>query len=255
MTCQSARDSILDLARGLAIPPPALRVLEEHLNHCDACAAELQRQRDLSAGLDALAAEAPQWTAPAALEDRLLGQFAAMHRHASPSQPRGHARRAVWYGAAAAAAVVCAAWLGTRPSIGQPPAAPAVHTDSRDAAPTVAGPDSAATSRAANETARDPTPARAGQHAGRRPRPATTARGQARPVEFTVLPDALGLPAFESGTIVRVEVPIATLPEYGLKIPPDAARSNVEADLLVGQDGQARAIRLVSEPDHSRSRQ
>jgi hypothetical protein len=50
-------------------------------------------------------------------------------------------------------------------------------------------------------------------------------------------------------------VPIATLPEYGLKIPPDAARSNVEADLLVGQDGQARAIRLVSEPDHSRSRQ
>ena len=70
-----------------------------------------------------------------------------------------------------------------------------------------------------------------------------------------MLPDAVGLPAFESGNIVRIEVPVAELPAYGLKIPAAAARSNVEADVLVGQDGQARAIRLVSEIEYSRSRQ
>lgn len=62
---------------------------------------------------------------------------------------------------------------------------------------------------------------------------------------FVPLPIAAGLPDFESGEIVRVEIPVASLPSYGIEIVPDAKRTPVQADLLVGQDGQARAIRLV----------
>ena len=63
---------------------------------------------------------------------------------------------------------------------------------------------------------------------------------------FIVLPAAVGLPAFESGQIVRIDVPVASLPAYGVPLIPDAATREIEADVLIGQDGQPRAIRLVS---------
>jgi hypothetical protein len=73
------------------------------------------------------------------------------------------------------------------------------------------------------------------------------------------IPNAIGLPEMESGTVLRMELPLTALPEYGLDIAPDAARTLVEADVLVGQDGQPRAIRLVGIPEgvghESRSRQ
>jgi hypothetical protein len=45
--------------------------------------------------------------------------------------------------------------------------------------------------------------------------------------------------------IVRVTIPTASLPAFGLVVAPEATQT-VNADVLVGQDGQARAIRLVS---------
>ena len=70
-----------------------------------------------------------------------------------------------------------------------------------------------------------------------------------RPVGFVTLPGAAGLPDFESGQIIRMEIPLASLPTYGIEILPDAQGTPVAADLLVGQDGQARAIRLVNEQE------
>jgi len=70
------------------------------------------------------------------------------------------------------------------------------------------------------------------------------------------IPTAAGLPDFESGEIVRTRIPVSSLPLYGVEITPDAPGTPVEADLLVGQDGQARAIRLVtSDSRNTRSRQ
>jgi hypothetical protein len=71
--------------------------------------------------------------------------------------------------------------------------------------------------------------------------------------EFIPLPSAAALPEFESGRIVRVELSILSLPALGLEMMPDATRSPIEADVLVGQDGQPRAIRLVGTDTESRS--
>src|SRR6476660_9107528 len=65
------------------------------------------------------------------------------------------------------------------------------------------------------------------------------------PTGFVALPGSAGLPAFESGEIVRMEVPVASLPAYGIDISPGVGTRPLEADLLIGQDGFARAIRLV----------
>jgi hypothetical protein len=90
------------------------------------------------------------------------------------------------------------------------------------------------------------------------------AQGAARPaapateddaLQFVALPTAIGLPALESGRIVRVELQTAMLPAYGLDVMPDQPGSIVEADVLVGQDGQPRAIRFVSLDSGSRRRQ
>jgi hypothetical protein len=63
--------------------------------------------------------------------------------------------------------------------------------------------------------------------------------------DFMPLPIASGLPALESGVIVRIELSVAALPRYGVAIP-DTSRREVQADLLVAQDGQPRAIRFIT---------
>ena len=69
-----------------------------------------------------------------------------------------------------------------------------------------------------------------------------------QPTGFVALPGAAVLPDMESANIVRVSLPVAALPAYGLAIS-DFRTESVEAELLVAQDGQARAIRFVNDSD------
>ena len=67
-----------------------------------------------------------------------------------------------------------------------------------------------------------------------------------RPAGFIPLSAARELPQFESGVIVRMSLPVAALPSYGVDISPASSAEAVEADVLVAQDGVARAIRIVN---------
>jgi hypothetical protein len=49
----------------------------------------------------------------------------------------------------------------------------------------------------------------------------------------------------ESGRIVRIEVPAAELVKLGVPLTDTTLTQPVQADLLLGQDGLARAIRFV----------
>jgi hypothetical protein len=64
------------------------------------------------------------------------------------------------------------------------------------------------------------------------------------PGEFVIVPGAAGLPQMESGTLVRMDVPVSMLPSLGVTPPPGQATA-VTADLIVAQDGFPRAVRLV----------
>jgi len=66
--------------------------------------------------------------------------------------------------------------------------------------------------------------------------------------DFVPWPGAHALPPFESGELRRVDLPLSALPALGLLAPPSAG-SIVQAELVIGQDGLARAVRLVQQQE------
>jgi hypothetical protein len=241
MKCQSLREAIVEMARGEDPGPGTFGAIESHLEHCEACAALLAREQRLSQGLRALSAAAP--AAPSeALSRRLLDAFAE-RQLGQPAVARGANRIAGngWLRAAAAMLVAAGGvllWSSTsnKPESDKPRDASVALAEIRrpEAIQPASSVQSAANVRRGSLASRQPRPSR------QRALPAVV-----RPVGFVALPGAAALPDFESGEIVRMEIPLTSLPTYGIEILPDAQGSPVEADLLVGQDGQARAIRLV----------
>jgi hypothetical protein len=61
---------------------------------------------------------------------------------------------------------------------------------------------------------------------------------------FVPWPGSDAWPPFESGELMRVDLPVSALPALGL-LPPASAAGVVPAEIVVGQDGFARAVRLV----------
>lgn len=62
---------------------------------------------------------------------------------------------------------------------------------------------------------------------------------------FVAWPGASAWPPLESGSLIRVDLPVSLLPTLGLSAPSSAGV--VAADIVVGQDGFARAVRLVQQ--------
>jgi hypothetical protein len=221
MTCRDFEADIVDLARGAETNVAAGDRLRAHLEQCAACAARFEREGQLTAALKAMVDAEPPSAKASAIEAVLLAAFTERRAAASPQAPARWSALAVpalrtWLGAAAVLVLSAAVWQGV------------ARWRSPDAA----------------------------RSAPARPAvvPAVAAAG-GEVLRFVPLPTAIGLPALESGRIVRVALPTAILPAYGLDVTPDAAAGSVEADVLVGQDGQPRAIRFVTFDADPRRRQ
>jgi hypothetical protein len=62
---------------------------------------------------------------------------------------------------------------------------------------------------------------------------------------FYPLPEAEALPAVENAMVVRVQLPVSSLQLMGFPVNEESAGASVQAELLLGQDGLARAVRLA----------
>ena len=209
--------------------------------------AQQQREsRDVLARAESMSPEAV-----AAMERRLLEAFAAHHRSA------GRAWRQ-WIAAAAALALLAGAFAGWRGLSGGWSAPRPGSVRAPEPASATGGQPTGRTESAGNAPGRNvaievpaTAPARAAAaRARRRPAP----RFEAEPAAFVPLPGAAGLPRFESGSIVRVDLPLSSLAAYGVDISSAGGAGPVPTDVLVGQDGEARAIRLVGSSPLSTSR-
>ena len=268
MTCEEYEADIVDLARGAGVSISAGARVRGHLDACAGCAVRFARERRLTEALRKVADSAPQPSRSEAIEAKLLrafdGQHAAGSRQASSPRPPV-AMRAAWRGLAAAAVLVLASvlWRATAPWRSPDAAgpAPAEMAAAPAEAPPPAPPVAERAPRRA-EASIPPPPRRVSPQAA--PDRARAPRGPVQPaalagddgvLRFVSLPTAVGLPQFESGRILRVELASAMLPAYGFDVVPDSESGVVEADVLVGQDGQPRAIRFVNLKTDSRRRQ
>jgi hypothetical protein len=247
MNCDQSLQALVDLARGA--DPAGFDLLRAHLARCPSCARRFRDEQCLTAGLRALADAAAANAPPQAVETRLMALFdqQVAARDPTPIAPM-KTRFGWWMQAAAAVAIVTAgavALLHMNGGARRVETADAHAGSVRDAAPPMPAPaPDARTASPVREAMTSPAAAsRSGRRAAGRP---TNAPRTVLAEGFVPLPWAAGLPDFDRGEIVRVDIPLPRLPLYGIDIAPDAADKPVMADVLVGQDGQPRAIRLVT---------
>ncbi|HEX8294403.1 MAG TPA: hypothetical protein VF570_21790 [Pyrinomonadaceae bacterium] len=87
----------------------------------------------------------------------------------------------------------------------------------------------------------------ANNRGGDLPRPAYAADARAQEVATEFIPLVQGGPyaQAEEGHLVRVELPRSALASFGLPVNAESQGGRVKADVLMGEDGVARAIRFV----------
>ncbi len=71
------------------------------------------------------------------------------------------------------------------------------------------------------------------------------AEDEASDASFYPLPEAEALPAVENAMVVRVQMTVSSLRLMGFPVDEDGPDGAVQAELLLGQDGLARGVRLV----------
>jgi hypothetical protein len=184
---------------------------ERHLRECVVCAARMNQQRQLASGLRAVAATYQGVGAPARVEARLLAAFRAQAGMAAGVRPA--VRRAPVFAWAAAVAAMIALGVfvsgGARPRVAQQTAARGVEAASLEN-----------TGAAASDTQSD--------YEG-----------------FIPLPNAARLSENEEVNLVRVEVPRSAMIALGMEVSPERATELVAADVMLGPDGLARAVRFL----------
>jgi len=189
-----------------------------HLRECIACAALWERQRSLTAGLRTAASEWSYLQAPARVEARLT---AAFRSHAGLAHGREIARPwHVWgpvaaWAAAAAALVLLAMFLmsGGQPQLPRRSAPGTIELAAAQAVPDFG----------------------------------VSGDSPYGDDDFIPLPNAAGIAPNEDVNLVRVEVPRSAMIELGFAVSAERASEPVEAEVVLGADGLARAVRFLDE--------
>lgn len=228
MTCQELRLYFEDPQRRDA----KLRDEAEHLVHCPECARFVEAQRELGAGLHLVRESLPQF--PAGLDDAVLANYrnqVAERKAPVPSPFRGRFAVLCWSAAGAALVLVFVGLLWhsrktvvtAQPQSAQATAAPAV-------ASTVASAPPQTKPKAARRIRRPLTA------------PRVTSLAGPLPPGFRSLMYCDVLSCGGTMEVIRVQLPpsaVTFAPVSG------SGGGSVFADVLVGPDGIARAIRVV----------
>lgn len=276
MNCQTFEPTINDLARGQMMDARERESALAHAEECEPCSARLADEHALSFNLRAFAASVETLEAPAQIETALLAAFRQRNSTSAPPataapvvafKARSTRRWTVWATAAAAAIVTVFAIQAFR--LRETPAPP-VHTADKTASQPVSDqmavmpPSKRATPDAATNEVELAGPVREASgssnpqpvnvnysplknRASRRPRPAA----QPKPTEQEIVTDFMPLTygaamnPNEGGQLVRVELPRSALASLGLPMNDERSNERVKADVLLGHDGLARAIRFV----------
>jgi hypothetical protein len=199
----------------------------EHAAHCGDCAKRMAEASVLAEVTEAAAGSVREQQTPPRVEAALLSAF------------RSQRRRTIWWrtfewAAAGAAAATLAAmlWTSSVPSKGQPSTAPKKDVSSQAKEPLDAiGPESTQPDKAVKGAEDGSSNAATG--------------GTYSLADFVPVPFTDGIGPGDPGVVVRVQLTRASLAELGYPVDEVYSSDWIRADVLVGQDGWPRAVRLV----------
>jgi len=257
MNCDDLETVASDLARGQMVDAALSEKALTHTASCARCATRLADERELTEGLRQFAAATATGEAPPRVEASLIEVFRRERTKAVASAattPPLQTRRWLYLaiGAAAVVAIVIFLSLSARRTSEPQPQAP------QKAGGTVpAQPDSTQQPAVAPASQEKKI---ANHHATKRSvrttepkRPTVVAVDRVEPTagdveiatDFIPLMNRESLTQLDSGQVVRVELPRSALMSFGLPMNMERANERVKADVVVGNDGLARAIRFV----------
>src|SRR5690242_3525196 len=257
MNCQRFDHVVGDLARGRMMEAEMRAGALAHAQECEVCEARLHDEETLTRGLLLLASDMEALSASPEMEAKLREAFRSRST-VVPLASRS-VRRGYWWAAVAAvlllAMTVAAAWwrsTATQQELANttipkqqvevpsgpvaPPAPPAPKPVDYSAVNEPLKPQPQTLPKSLH---RNTTPGRAPETA------------MANHVTNEIATDFMPLGDFnpaslqDGGQIVRVKVRRTTLVRFGLPVNMDRFNENVKADVLVGSDGLAHAIRFV----------
>jgi hypothetical protein len=233
MNCHLLRSQLIELARGrLPNVPNAIdqdRIMA-HLNICPSCSLLMEEQMGLTAALEEFSLET-ETAPPANLESIVLGEFAsnrAFHRGGLK------VAAAITTIAAIAAGLV---WLAAIPR----PHVTTHGTTTPSRVQTVAAMSPAV--RATDPPLRTRVSKPVRRHA---PKPAGDAAPFVAIPYFVAIPNTVPLDPRERAVVMRMDMPVTALAAVGLAVAAPDPRASAQADVIVGEDGRIRAIRLLS---------
>lgn len=225
MNCEEFGNVVHELAREDAhetLGDASAVMARFHAETCEPCAAKLVEAQSLARAIKDAAADSRGLEAPAQLEEALAAAFREYHRTLERSRYRARRTRLRWVewlslAAAAAALLAVGAWNFSRGHARKN--TPAVT--SATAAPT-SGANSDEQEVAFADTAADDSVS-----------------------DFVPVPYAESGSADDSELVVRVSMTRSALGSLGYPVDEMHGGEVIQADLLVGQDGWPRAVRLV----------
>lgn len=274
MNCEKFQTLSADLARGgdagsqdrpgahaVIVDASERATVETHVAQCAACADQWRDELELTAKLQALANQNRSLEAPSHVKAEVLARFRERAK-VVPLPARNRSRR-YWTAVAAAAAILIVGSLFLRSHIAHRVLPQPVAKSTNPDKPGAIG-ESPRTSTAGYQRRDDqakkpqrlphrhltPDPARnqiVKSSTAEAARTISDPDNSTHEVATDFLPVSYGYAADlqEGGQLLRVELPRSALARFGLPVNMDHVDERVKADVLVGADGMARAIRFV----------
>ena len=231
MTCREFDEVVHGFVRMELLDVTLREAVVEHAAHCNNCAERMGEAGVLAEVTEAAAGSVRNQQAPPNVEAALLSAFRNQRR-------RGHTtllRTLEWAAAGAAAAMLAAMlWTSSVPSKGQPQPAPRKDVSSQSKAPldaTGPGPSSSLPEETAQGSELEAS------------NTGTTVTYSV--TDFVPVPFTEGIGPEDPGMVVRVQLTRASLTELGYPVADTPDDDLISADVLVGEDGWPRAVRVV----------
>jgi hypothetical protein len=256
MNCQTFETFVSELARDQMLEASAREQAILHTRECEQCSLRLSEELKLTAQLRQLSADMRTAQMPQGAEETLLTEFRSI------STRRFDSARFRWtYAYASAAAVLLIALVVVATRSSRPTPSTRVPTEVAVVQPQT-GPVEAQkpapreTQKVTPTTGAKPAVKRKTKPARSKDMKPLEAVAQTIPqaggtthteIATEFIPVGYSSPAMlqDGGQVVRVELPRYAMARFGLPVNMDRYEEKVKADVLVGVDGLARAIRFV----------